>query len=207
MEAALLVTDRGRITVHPIHLYEGVVHHLQRSIEWPRDGSCFWVWIRKKTKQKPTMDSAFILYNVPFGTPKLARGRSRVWLQKMEIIPSTWSSKGKRKRGLNHDYRPSFSLLNLIVGGFSEGLTLGIEGWSLLTCCQWERQAPLDNSLEMENNLVASDSCLSILKLRLCQEVVIKRVSPLPSCQFILQNFSSPFSNKSFLPLSFPRKI
>lgn len=49
--------------------------------------------------------------------------------------------------------------------------------------------------------------CLSILKFRLCQDVVIRCVSPLPGCQLFLQNFSSPFSNTSFLLLPFPRKI
>lgn len=147
------------------------------------------------------MGFAFILCNMSSGTLKLAQGRSSIRLQNMEIISCTWSSKWKRKRGLNHDYQQSFSLLDLILGGLSWGLALGTEGWSLLT------SFIVSGTERLPRRTVWIPVCLSVLKLRLCQDVVIRCVSPLPSCQLFLQNFSSPFSNKSFLLLSFPRKI
>lgn len=169
------VTDSGRVTVYLSSA------SLQRSVKSSRYLSCFQMQIRRKIKEKAKDGLCFCPVQCTFWYSGChehltAEGGDYLW----QLILS------ESGHGLHHCYWP-FSLLNPILAGFSEGFTSGIEGGSLLTCCQlghlqmmvwrqkitWLHQVP---------------ACASMLKSRPCQDVV-----PVHSAEC-----TSPFSSQNF---------
>lgn len=57
----IVVTDSGRITVYPVHLYEVHLSHLEIKVA-SRCG------LGRKPNKKLRMDCAFVLSNAPSGT-------------------------------------------------------------------------------------------------------------------------------------------
>lgn len=178
MEALLLITGSGRITVH---LYRGVVHNLWKSIKWVRK-----VWIRKN-KQTSKQKWAIHYQGEALQDCRMRRLSVVIPQVKVEIGAESWLS------AIIQSLEPNSQRFVMRINSVHRGL-VSIDSFN----CQYKREAPCRTAW--------IPVCLSILKARLCQDVVIRCVSLLPSCQLILQNSSSPFSNESFYCYHFQEK-
>lgn len=167
----IVVTDSGSITVYPVPFYKGQFRHLEIKVA----SRCV---LGRKPNKKLRIDCAFILSNAPFGTRAATTVERGDCLQypilKVEVetgirsrlsavIQALEPHSGRFFRRIYFRHKRLVSLELLSVG------------------------APLDDGLEMENNLVASDS-------RLCINPQVKAVPGCShKCQFILQNVALLF--------------